>query len=171
MQVSLRFPSLQQLPAEKTTLSLQAQPGSLCSLRAIDQSVLLLHSEQELTVDYVRIKVDGGRISPCSLEHGFIRTASDADMCVFAQVYGQLPLQKLSGYNYEVEDFEPYPCFPLPVPSAELEPEPEPEPEPEIEDILVEVDPAARAKRSMYFGPPNQKNDVYSIFKVEKRFG
>ncbi|KAM9359083.1 alpha-2-macroglobulin-like protein 1 isoform 2-T2 [Symphorus nematophorus] len=106
-KVALKFSSLQELPAEKTTLSLQAHPGSLCSVRAIDQSVLLLQSEQELTVDYV---------------------------------YSQLPLQKLSGYNYDVEDNEPYPCFP-------------------------ELDVADRAKRSIYFGPPNQKNDVYSIFK------
>lgn len=55
MQVSLKFSSLQKLPAEKTTLSLQAQPGSVCSVRAIDQSVLLLKPEQELTVDYVKI--------------------------------------------------------------------------------------------------------------------
>uniref|UniRef100_A0A671UQ94 Alpha-2-macroglobulin-like n=1 Tax=Sparus aurata TaxID=8175 RepID=A0A671UQ94_SPAAU len=53
-KVSLKFPSLQELPAEKTTLSLQAHPGSMCSVRAIDQSVLLLQSEQELTVDYVQ---------------------------------------------------------------------------------------------------------------------
>uniref|UniRef100_A0A7N8WY82 Alpha-2-macroglobulin-like n=1 Tax=Mastacembelus armatus TaxID=205130 RepID=A0A7N8WY82_9TELE len=53
-KVSLQFSSLQQLPAEKTTLSLQAHPGSVCSVRAIDQSVLLLQPEQELTVNYVR---------------------------------------------------------------------------------------------------------------------
>ncbi|CAN9510976.1 unnamed protein product [Ophioblennius macclurei] len=52
-KVSLKFSSLQELPAEKTTMSLQAHPGSLCSVRAIDQSVLLLHKEQELTVDSV----------------------------------------------------------------------------------------------------------------------
>ncbi|XP_053176559.1 alpha-2-macroglobulin isoform X2 [Scomber japonicus] len=124
-KVSLRFSSLQELPAEKTTLKLQAHPGSLCSVRAIDQSVLLLQSEQELTVDYV---------------------------------YSQLPLQKLSGYSYEVEDSEPYPCFPVPLP----EPEPEPEPEVEVEEV---VEPTGRTKRSVYFGPPSQKNDVYSIFK------
>lgn len=54
LQVSLKFSSLQQLPAEKTTLSVKAQPGSLCSVRAIDQSVLLLQAEEELTVDSVR---------------------------------------------------------------------------------------------------------------------
>ncbi|KAK7883167.1 hypothetical protein WMY93_029341 [Mugilogobius chulae] len=52
-KVSLKFASLQQLPAERTTLSLQAHPDSLCSVRAIDQSVLLLKSGVELTVDYV----------------------------------------------------------------------------------------------------------------------
>uniref|UniRef100_A0A673C539 Alpha-2-macroglobulin domain-containing protein n=1 Tax=Sphaeramia orbicularis TaxID=375764 RepID=A0A673C539_9TELE len=85
-KVSLRFSSLQHLPAEKTTLSLQAHPGSMCSIRAIDQSVLLLQSEQEITVDY-------------------------------------LPVQKLSGYSYEAEDHEPYPCFPVPVPEPEIEPD------------------------------------------------
>ncbi|XP_071327740.1 alpha-2-macroglobulin isoform X1 [Trachinotus anak] len=136
-KVSLKFSSVQKLPAEKTTLSLQAQPGSMCSVRAIDQSVLLLQSEQELTVDYV---------------------------------YSQLPLQKLSGYTHDVEDFEPYPCFPLPLPEPEVEPEPEPEPEPEATpELEVEIVPdtqaAGRAARSVYFGPTNQKNDVYSIFK------
>lgn len=53
-QVSLRFSSLQELPAEKTTLSLKADPGSLCSVRAVDQSVLLLQPEEELTTDSVR---------------------------------------------------------------------------------------------------------------------
>ncbi|XP_031139391.1 alpha-2-macroglobulin isoform X4 [Sander lucioperca] len=125
-KVSLKFSSLQELPAEKTTLSLQAHPGSMCSIRAIDQSVLLLQPEQELTVDYV---------------------------------YSQLPLQKLSGYSYEVEDFEPYPCFPVPMP------EPEPEPEPEQGIAVDDVDLTSRAKRSGYFEPPSQKSDVYSIFK------
>uniref|UniRef100_A0AAX7U1I7 Alpha-2-macroglobulin-like n=1 Tax=Astatotilapia calliptera TaxID=8154 RepID=A0AAX7U1I7_ASTCA len=75
-KVSLKFSSLQELPAERTTLSLKAHPGSLCSVRAIDQSVLLLRTEQELTVSYV---------------------------------YSQLPVEKLSGYSYDVEDSEPYP--------------------------------------------------------------
>ncbi|XP_051934795.1 alpha-2-macroglobulin-like protein 1 isoform X2 [Hippocampus zosterae] len=117
-KVSLKFPSIQELPAEKTTLKLQAQPGSLCSVRAIDQSILLLQSERELTVGYV---------------------------------YNQLPLQKLSGYSHEIEDYEPYPCFPGPIP----------EPEPEM---LVDVD-EGRSKRSLYFEPTTHKDDVFSIFK------
>uniref|UniRef100_A0A3B3CGI1 Alpha-2-macroglobulin-like 1 n=1 Tax=Oryzias melastigma TaxID=30732 RepID=A0A3B3CGI1_ORYME len=51
-QVSLKFSATQELPGAKTTLTLQARSGSLCSVRAIDQSVLLLKSEQELTTDY-----------------------------------------------------------------------------------------------------------------------
>ncbi|XP_077422372.1 alpha-2-macroglobulin-like protein 1 isoform X2 [Vanacampus margaritifer] len=120
-KVSLKFSSLQELPAEKTTLKLQAQPGSLCSVRAIDQSVLLLQAEKELNVGYV---------------------------------YNQLPLQKLSGYSYQVDDFEPYPCFP----------EPMPEPEPEMLVDVEEVE-ERRSKRSFYFGPTNHKDDVFSIFK------
>uniref|UniRef100_A0A8C7U8H5 Alpha-2-macroglobulin-like protein 1 n=1 Tax=Oncorhynchus mykiss TaxID=8022 RepID=A0A8C7U8H5_ONCMY len=102
-KVSLKFSSLQELPGEKTSLSLQAHPGSLCSLRAIDQSVLLLQPEQELSLD---------------------------------SVFSQLPVQKLSGYSYMVED--PYPCLRYP---------------PRFEEAMI------------MFGPSDDKNDVYSIFK------
>ncbi|XP_034459868.1 alpha-2-macroglobulin isoform X2 [Hippoglossus hippoglossus] len=105
-KVVLKFSSIQNLPAEKTTLSLQAHPGSMCSVRAIDQSVLLLKRQQELSINYV---------------------------------YKQLPLQKMSGYTYEVEDQEPYPC-------------------------LIVLSAPRRASRSISF-EPDQKNDVYSIFK------
>ncbi|XP_013884831.1 alpha-2-macroglobulin [Austrofundulus limnaeus] len=56
-KVSLNFSSAQTLPAERVTLTLKAQPKSLCSIRAMDQSVLLLQPEQELTVDYVYDKL------------------------------------------------------------------------------------------------------------------
>ncbi|XP_077422124.1 alpha-2-macroglobulin-like protein 1 [Vanacampus margaritifer] len=114
-KVSVQFSSLQELPAEKTTLKLQAQPGSLCSVRAIDQSVLLLQAEKELTVDYV---------------------------------YKQLPVQRLSGYPYDIDEFGPYPCFLGPGPIGE-------------EEILL----PRRSPRSLYYGPVTQKNDVFSIFK------
>lgn len=82
------------------------------------------------------------------------------------QVYSQLPVQKLSGYHYEVEDSEPYPCFSVPEPVPEVEARPEAAVEPEME-IEVDAQVAGRSKRSIYFGPPPMKNDVYSIFKVE----
>uniref|UniRef100_A0A1A7Y2Z2 Alpha-2-macroglobulin-like 1 n=1 Tax=Iconisemion striatum TaxID=60296 RepID=A0A1A7Y2Z2_9TELE len=139
-QVSLKFSSLQVLPAEKTTLTLKASPKSLCSVRAIDQSVLLLKPEQELTVDYV---------------------------------YNQLTVQRLSGYNYEVDDNEPYPCFPGIRPMPELaappvpEPEPTPEPTPEPEATVPPPsdNPVKRPKRSIIFRPNGQKDDIYSVFK------
>ncbi|KAI9529566.1 hypothetical protein NQZ68_007803 [Dissostichus eleginoides] len=110
-KVSLRFSSLQELPAENTTLTLQAHPGSMCSVRAIDQSVLLLQKEQELTVD---------------------------------SVYSRLPVQKLSGYSYELADAEPNPCKFLPVPWPGIRP---------------------FDSRPSYFPENDQKNDVYNIFK------
>ncbi|KAM9318181.1 alpha-2-macroglobulin [Pholidichthys leucotaenia] len=110
-KVSLKFSSHQELPAEKSTLNLQAYPGSLCSVRAIDQSVLLLKSEQELTVN---------------------------------SVYSQLPVQKLSGYSHDIDDFEPHPCI----------------------EFEIRSDAPRRETRSSYFGrESDKKDDVYSIFK------
>lgn len=68
-------------------------------------------------------------------------------------MFQQLPYQKLSGYTYDVEDFEPYPCLPLPVPDPVA---------PAIEEV-------GRSKRSSFYEPQDQKNDVYSIFKVPER--
>ncbi|KAG7484016.1 hypothetical protein MATL_G00044700 [Megalops atlanticus] len=61
-KVSLQFSSPQQLPGEKTSLELQAQPGSLCSLRAIDQSVLLKKPEKELSAKAVYDKLPVQRL-------------------------------------------------------------------------------------------------------------
>ncbi|XP_056298071.1 alpha-2-macroglobulin isoform X2 [Pseudoliparis swirei] len=52
-KVTLRFSSQQELPAGRTRLLLRAAPGSLCSVRAVDQSVLLLQPERELSVAQV----------------------------------------------------------------------------------------------------------------------
>ncbi|XDV32509.1 hypothetical protein PO909_003304 [Leuciscus waleckii] len=52
-KVSLNFSSPMALPGEKTSLNLKASPGSLCSVRAIDQSVLLLRPEAELNAAVV----------------------------------------------------------------------------------------------------------------------
>ncbi|XP_036400858.1 alpha-2-macroglobulin-like isoform X2 [Megalops cyprinoides] len=47
-RVSVQFSSPQELPGERTSLELRAQPGSLCSLRAVDQSVFLMSPERDL---------------------------------------------------------------------------------------------------------------------------
>ncbi|XP_064158470.1 alpha-2-macroglobulin-like isoform X2 [Anguilla rostrata] len=151
-KVSVKFSSFQELPGEKTTLSLSAHAGSLCSLRAIDQSVLLMEPGRELNVE---------------------------------TVYNELPVQKLSGYPYSVEDHEPYPCI-SPIDHLEtvveeppvenststiveiLPVENEDGTSPPVPDVLdgEAVDlPVGRSKRSSYYHPVNEKQDVYNIFK------
>ncbi|KAF5887088.1 alpha-2-macroglobulin-like protein 1, partial [Clarias magur] len=49
-QVSLNFSSSPELPGAKTSLTLKAAPDSLCSVRAIDQSLLLLQPENQLNI-------------------------------------------------------------------------------------------------------------------------
>lgn len=92
------------------------------------------------------------------------------------QVYRQLPVQKLSGYSYDADDSEPYPCYSLPVPEVDSEPEIEIDLEQETtaaptpvtaQSTVINAQAARRGTRSFYYGPVNQKNDVYSIFKVE----
>ncbi|XP_064140723.1 alpha-2-macroglobulin-like protein 1 [Loxodonta africana] len=48
-QVSLGFSPVQQLPGADVELELQAAPGSLCAVRAVDESVSLLRPERELS--------------------------------------------------------------------------------------------------------------------------
>ena len=48
-QVSIGFSPSQQLPGADVDLQLRAAPGSLCAVRAVDESVLLLRPESELS--------------------------------------------------------------------------------------------------------------------------
>ncbi|MBN3294643.1 A2MG protein, partial [Polypterus senegalus] len=52
-KVELRFSSPRELPGGDTNLHLQAKPGSLCSVRSVDKSVLLMDSSHELTADVI----------------------------------------------------------------------------------------------------------------------
>ncbi|XP_067306985.1 alpha-2-macroglobulin-like isoform X2 [Pseudorasbora parva] len=52
-KVSLQFSPDKAVPGEKNTLQLSAQPGSLCGLSAVDQSVLILKSGERLDADKV----------------------------------------------------------------------------------------------------------------------
>ncbi|XP_037588673.1 alpha-1-macroglobulin-like [Cebus imitator] len=49
LQVNLRFSSAQSLPASDNRLKVTATPFSLCALCAVDQSVLLMKPEAELS--------------------------------------------------------------------------------------------------------------------------
>uniref|UniRef100_A0A8C3LYP3 Alpha-2-macroglobulin n=1 Tax=Chrysolophus pictus TaxID=9089 RepID=A0A8C3LYP3_CHRPC len=48
-KVSLSFVPKEELPASNTSLKLHSSPRSLCALRAVDRSVLLMKSEDELS--------------------------------------------------------------------------------------------------------------------------
>ncbi|XP_077063222.1 alpha-2-macroglobulin-like [Siphateles boraxobius] len=52
-KVSLQFSPGKAVPGEKNTLQLSAQPGSLCGLGAVDQSVLILKSGERLDADKI----------------------------------------------------------------------------------------------------------------------
>uniref|UniRef100_A0A8C2JS28 Alpha-2-macroglobulin-like protein 1 n=1 Tax=Cyprinus carpio TaxID=7962 RepID=A0A8C2JS28_CYPCA len=112
-KVSLKFSSPTALPGERTSLNLKASPGSLCSVRAIDQSVLLLRPEAEL----------------------------DA-----ASVLQMLPVQILSGYPYNIEEWDPNPCR-------------------NPWEIIPFAEPARRKRSRFYYPYYDNKNDVYNIFR------
>uniref|UniRef100_A0A8C0JYP0 Ovostatin homolog 2-like n=1 Tax=Canis lupus dingo TaxID=286419 RepID=A0A8C0JYP0_CANLU len=52
-KVSIKFSKDQGLPGSNTSFYLQAAPDSFCALRAVDKSVLLLKSEQQLSAESV----------------------------------------------------------------------------------------------------------------------
>ncbi|XP_058245373.1 alpha-2-macroglobulin-like protein 1 [Hemibagrus wyckioides] len=52
-KVSLKFSPSKELPGDEASLMLKAAPGSLCSVKAIDQSLLLLQPEKELNIQSV----------------------------------------------------------------------------------------------------------------------
>ncbi|XP_056119468.1 alpha-2-macroglobulin-like [Rhinichthys klamathensis goyatoka] len=69
-KVSLQFSPAKAVPGEKNTLQLSAQPGSLCGLSAVDQSVLILKSGKRLDADKVfnLLPVQSGSDYPYSVE-------------------------------------------------------------------------------------------------------
>ncbi|XP_077064684.1 alpha-2-macroglobulin-like isoform X2 [Siphateles boraxobius] len=69
-KVSLQFSPAKAVPGEKNTLQLSAQPGSLCGLSAVDQSVLILKSGKCLDADKVfnLLPVQSGSYYPYTVE-------------------------------------------------------------------------------------------------------
>ncbi|ROL53306.1 Alpha-2-macroglobulin [Anabarilius grahami] len=69
-KVSLQFSPAKAVPGEKNTLQLSAQPGSLCGLSAVDQSVLILKSGERLDTDKIfnMLPVQSGSDYPYSVE-------------------------------------------------------------------------------------------------------
>uniref|UniRef100_A0A2K5ZKF0 Alpha-2-macroglobulin domain-containing protein n=1 Tax=Mandrillus leucophaeus TaxID=9568 RepID=A0A2K5ZKF0_MANLE len=54
-KVTIKFSKEQGLPGSNASLYLQAAPDSFCALRAVDRSVLLLKSEQQLSAESVSV--------------------------------------------------------------------------------------------------------------------
>ncbi|RXN03910.1 alpha-2-macroglobulin-like isoform X2 [Labeo rohita] len=66
--VSLQFSSTTAVPGEENTLRISAQPGSLCGLSAVDQSILILESGKHLDADKV-FNMLPGRFFPYDTEY------------------------------------------------------------------------------------------------------
>ncbi|NXF32867.1 OVOS protein, partial [Nyctibius bracteatus] len=58
-KLQLEFPEKQGLPGSKVSLHLEAAANSYCALRAVDQSVLLLQPERELSAESVYYQLRG----------------------------------------------------------------------------------------------------------------
>ncbi|XP_070597946.1 alpha-2-macroglobulin-like protein 1 isoform X2 [Erythrolamprus reginae] len=82
-KVNLGFSSEEELPGSKVNLQIEAAPGALCSVQAVDKSVLL-KSNSTLTP---------------------LKVYSATAAFWFDLI--------LEGFHYRMEDFEPYPCLPL----------------------------------------------------------
>ncbi|XP_053925279.1 alpha-2-macroglobulin-like protein 1 isoform X2 [Cuculus canorus] len=81
-KVALDFSHKEEVPGSKVSLDLKAAPGSLCSVHAVDKSVLLKNN-QTLTAQTLHKAV---------FDHSFT-------------IGGR-------GFPYHLEDFEAYPCLP-----------------------------------------------------------
>ncbi|KAM8912899.1 pregnancy zone protein-like [Lycaon pictus] len=81
-KVNLSFSSDQSLPASHTNLEVRAFPNSLCALRAVDQSVLLMKPETELSPQsvYNLLPVKG----IFSVGYGDLRR-EDSEQCIHAE--------------------------------------------------------------------------------------
>uniref|UniRef100_A0AAY5EPR3 Alpha-2-macroglobulin-like protein 1 n=1 Tax=Electrophorus electricus TaxID=8005 RepID=A0AAY5EPR3_ELEEL len=78
-KVSLELSSNEELPGLNIFLTLKAHPGSLCSVRAIDESLLLLRPEKEFTIQSVY------NMLPIQMLSGYPYGTEDEDpnMCIF----------------------------------------------------------------------------------------
>ncbi|XP_077202031.1 alpha-2-macroglobulin-like protein 1 [Paroedura picta] len=113
-QVSVGFSKEEGLPGSEVSLQVDAAPGALCSVKALDKSVILMNEEKTSIQLKELFKV------------GF---------------YYREDTISGRGFDYRLEDFEPYPC-------------------------LLRPGQSHRRKRSLKVAPWYQNEaDVYSLFK------
>ncbi|XP_051966608.1 alpha-2-macroglobulin-like [Xyrauchen texanus] len=89
-KVSLQFSPAKAVPGEENTLQLSAEPGSLCGLSAIDQSVLILESGKRLNTDKVF------SLLPVQSARGYPDGTEDAQNCLEVR-----PRRALTDHAYE----------------------------------------------------------------------
>ncbi|XP_036037835.1 murinoglobulin-2-like [Onychomys torridus] len=102
-KVDLTFTPAQSLPASQAHLHVTASPQSLCGLRAVDQSVLLLRPEAELSPSWIYNLPD---VQPSSSIPGSHQLPEDMQPCWLVSDKGGLPLlrpEERDVYSY-VED-------------------------------------------------------------------
>ncbi|KAL7848745.1 hypothetical protein SRHO_G00203680 [Serrasalmus rhombeus] len=75
-KVSLQFSPTEAVPGEENTLQLSAQPGSLCGLSAVDQSVFIMEPGKRLNADEVF------NLLPVKSVSGYNREVEDAQECL-----------------------------------------------------------------------------------------
>ncbi|XP_059370480.1 alpha-2-macroglobulin-like [Carassius carassius] len=75
-EVSLQFSPAKAVPGEKNTLQLSAQPGSLCGLSAVDQSILILKPGKRLDADKIF------KLLPVRSVSGYPYNAVDTPECL-----------------------------------------------------------------------------------------
>nr|XP_056704308.1 alpha-2-macroglobulin-like protein 1 [Euleptes europaea] len=88
-QVSVGFSKEEDLPGSEVSLQVEAAPGALCSLQALDKSVIL---------------------------QGEINNMLDLDKLYLSHNYEDSDTIAGRGFGYHLEDFEPYPCLLRPDP-------------------------------------------------------
>ncbi|XP_039619909.1 alpha-2-macroglobulin-like protein 1 [Polypterus senegalus] len=92
-KVELRFSSPHELPGGDTNLHLQAKPGSLCSVRSVDKSVLLMDSSHELTADVIYNRI------PFQKMNGYNYRVEDYEHNLCFKPFLR-PIQKRSMYHF-----------------------------------------------------------------------
>ncbi|XP_051788069.1 alpha-2-macroglobulin-like protein 1 isoform X1 [Erpetoichthys calabaricus] len=93
-KVELRFSSPRDLPGGDTNLHLQAKPGSLCSVRSVDKSVLLMDSSHELTADVIYNRI------PVQKMNGYSHKVDDYEPYLCFNRFRR-PLRKLSKHYFK----------------------------------------------------------------------
>ncbi|KAL7831784.1 hypothetical protein AOLI_G00293320 [Acnodon oligacanthus] len=85
-KVSLQFSPTEAVPGEENTLQLSAEPGSLCGLSAVDQSVFILEPGKRLNADEVF------NLLPVKLVSDYVLEVEDEPKCYDYQIAEKHPV-------------------------------------------------------------------------------